>query len=162
MIQVAILMMNDENMTVLNYAEQFEEETGIKMDREVRNFHGSKMIMNEEQIIGLLLDTHTNEFEGQAHMTSDEFSLSRREQTDTKGEMKEITLLQHPDLEYELSPKWLGIIQDYLERNLGHTLVYALYDIPAPFLIRTSELCVKTNTPSVMDLELRKKIPEKE
>lgn len=156
-------------MNVFSYAEQFEDETGIRMEKEAIDFHGYDMIMNENRVIGILqLGTDTKAFEEYTFLESDGFSISRREYVDKDGNNKQVTLLCHPELKYELSPKWFGVVQDYLERNFGSAVVYAILEKPSPFLLRAEELGHAGSgisfvvAPSVIDENLRKMTPSKE
>jgi hypothetical protein len=155
-------------MNVINYAEQFEEETGIKMMTEAIDFHGLDMIMDENRTIGVLkLSEAMNLFDDYILLNPEGFSLSRKEYHDTNGVPRQVTLLHHADLKYELSPKWFGVVQDFLERNYGSALVYALSEIPSPFLLRSEPLGQNglgisfVVAPSVSDQEMRNKTPTK-
>ncbi|NHI83057.1 MAG: hypothetical protein EAX81_01960 [Candidatus Thorarchaeota archaeon] len=156
-------------MNVLSYAEQFEDETGIKMEKAAIDFHGFDMIMDENRIIGILhLGNDIKVFEEYSLLDSDGFSISKREYANKDGSLKQIPLLCHPKLEYELFPKWFGAVQDYLERNLGDVLVYAIPGKPSPFLLRADELgrdgfgISFVVAPSVVDEKLRNITPSKE
>lgn len=82
---------------------------------------------------------------------------------------KVISLLTHTRLQYQLSPKWLGIIQDYLETAYGHAYLYANPTKPSPFLVSSHPITEGSNTegclfviaPAVVDPALRKSIPPK-
>ena len=155
--------LSGETMNLVSCAEQFEDETGIKMEREAIDFHGHNMIMDEDRIIGILtLDEDTAMFTTYSLLNPEGFSLSKNEYSDSNGVKKIVTLLHHTDLKYELSPKWFGVVQDFLERNYGQALVYAELKAPSPFLLRAAVLGNKGTdisfvvAPSVIDKKMRK------
>ncbi len=160
--------LSGDTMNIIQCAEQFEEETGVKMEKEPIDFHGSKMIMDENRIIGLLNIEHPIQmFEKYELLDSEGFTLSRREYIDENDVSREVTLLCHDDLRYELSPKWFGMVQDFLERNYGRAMIYARLDVPSPFLISSDAIgTAKTAVsfvvaPAVVDSNLRGMAPKK-
>ncbi len=160
--------LSGEIMNLISCVEQFEDETGIKMEREAIDFHGFDMIMDENRIIGILtLNEETDLFDTYSLLSPEGFSFSKNEYSDSNGQKKLITLLHHADLKYELSPKWFGVVQDFLERNYGNVIVYAVSEVPSPFLLRAEVLGEKGSgisfivAPSVLDKELRNLTPKK-
>ena len=156
-------------VNVIHYAEQFEDETGIKMEEEVIDFQGLDMLMDENRIIGIIqLGEDTKIFRAYSLLKPDGFSIVRQEYQDVTGDSKRVTLLRHSDLKYELSPKWFGVVQDFLERNFGNALVYANPEVPSPFLLRSMPFgekeigCSFVVAPSVLDETQRKQVPQKE
>lgn len=157
-----------DEMDIFSNADQFEDETGIKMEKEIIDFNGFEMIMDENRIIGLLnLGDDTQLFSTYQNLDISDFRITKRSQKDDDGKTEQSTLLTHPELNYEISPKWFGIIQDFLERNGRDVYFYAQTENPAPFLMRSSEMGAKVSgysfviAPSVFDKSQRSKIPVK-
>ena len=156
------------SMSVFSQAEHFEEEMGVKMEKEVMDFKGLDMIMDEKRIIGILgLRDDTEYFTSYNSLELSDFRVLRKSYVTDKGDSKDVILLCHPEIKYEISPRWFGVVQEYLERNYGSVFVYALRDAPAPFLIRSEEIgkgtssCSFVIAPSVFDKDLRDRTPDK-
>ncbi len=151
-------------MSVISIAEHFEEEVGITMMKEVIEFMGMDLIMDEKQTFGILGVNPEVSIQGYSLLDLDSFGLKRVSYKSNEDEERYTTLLVHPDLRYELSPKWFGVIQNYLDENYGGVFVYARKDTPAPFLISSHEFesdeigCVFVIAPSVVDKEIKEKI----
>ncbi|MBD3189337.1 MAG: hypothetical protein GF308_01770 [Candidatus Heimdallarchaeota archaeon] len=160
-----------ENMSIFTIAEHFEEETNIRMEKETSKFHGLEMIMDEKQTIGIIPIKNIPEvFASYTLLATEEFQLTRMT-CDNKGDKKKqtISLLTHPELEYQLSPRWLGIIQHYLDTNYGQSYIYAKTQEPAPFLVSSKmfklnneEGCLFVVAPAVFKKKIRKQISEKQ
>jgi hypothetical protein len=156
------------SMNVISQAEHFEEEMGVKMEKEVMDFKGLDMIMDEKRIIGIVgLGDSTENFSSYETLELHDFKVTRKSYKTEKGVIKEVILLTHPEIKYELSPRWFGTVQEYLERNYGNTFVYALKKNPAPFLIRSESIgkgpssCSFVIAPSVFNTKLREEVPDK-
>ncbi|NHJ85295.1 MAG: hypothetical protein FK734_07520 [Asgard group archaeon] len=153
-------------VSIFSLAEHFEKETNITMEKNIIDFHGSEMIMDEQRNIGILEDYSKIDFFKNYHQLNiEDFELFKLQQEQIEVKDKISTLLKHPHLEYYLSPKLLGIIQEYLEKNFGEVTISATKDYPAPFLITTNidtKKCAFVIAPAFIDKELKKKIPRKE
>lgn len=160
-----------EKMSVFTIAEHFEEETNIPMEKEVTNFHGLEMIMDDKQTIGIIPIKNTPEpFASYTLFATKEFQLTRMTCNDKEDKKKQtVSLLTHPNLQYQLSPKWLGIIQHYLDTNYGQSYIYAQKQGPAPFLVSSKMFktnneeqgCLFVIAPAVFDEKRKKQIKGK-
>lgn len=157
-----------DQMNVYNHAEQFEEETGVKMERESIDFQGHEMILDESKTLGLVqLKKNDDIFSSYAHLPLEKFRLSRRQYVKKNRNEQEVVLLEHPDIEYEISPKWFGLLQAYLEDNYGRVIVFARQDAPAPFIVTPTspteepQGCSFILAPSVFEPSVREKVPDK-
>lgn len=155
-----------ENLSIINLAEHFENETGLIMEKEILEFQGSEMIMDEKKIIGILATFDENKLSKKhSKLPIDEFTIKKLKHEQESGVSKSYALLAHPKMEYYLSPKYFGIIQDYVENNFGELEVYAQLEVPAPFIIKAknkSNKCFFVIAPSFIDKKLLEKIPKKE
>ncbi|NPD87325.1 MAG: hypothetical protein HGN29_01295 [Asgard group archaeon] len=152
-------------MSILNIAEQFEEETGIIMDKEVSDFQGIEIIMDENKILGIMtLDKEHEILDTYEQLNVTDFKIIRKigsKKVDKKNQI--ISVLHHPEIEYYLSPKLYGIVQDFLERNHGDSLIYANKITPAPFIISSKKIgewrenCSFVIAPSIFDKPLKDK-----
>jgi hypothetical protein len=138
------------------------------MEKEIIDFNGFEMIMDENRIIGLLnLGNDAQLFSTYQNLDISDFRITKRFQTDDDGKIEQSILLSHPDLKYEISPKWFGIVQEFLERNGRGVHFYAQIKTPAPFLMRSNEMGAKESgysfviAPSVFDKSKRSQIPRK-
>ena len=153
-------------MSIINLAEHFENESGLIMEKEILEFQGSEMIMDEKKIIGILATFDENKISKTYNkLPVDEFTIKKILHEQESGISKTYALLAHPKIEYYLSPKYFGIIQDYIENNFGEPEIYAQLDVPAPFIIKAenqSNRCFFVIAPSFVDKKLLKKISKKE
>ena len=126
-----------ENLSIFNLAEQFEEETGIKMDEEITDFKGSEMVMDKRKIIGILANIDDNSFFNDfKEIDVEQFLIKKIVFNQESGLQKEAVVLKHPKMDYYLSPKYFGIIQEFSEMNFGIPKIFAILDKPAPFLVK--------------------------
>jgi len=155
-----------ENLSVFNLAELFEEETGIKMEKEITNFLNSEMVMDEKKIIGVLVAIDEQKFNSQYELLATEkMSMTNLALNQESGNSKTYAVLSHPDIDYYISPKYFGLIQDFLERNFGQPHIYAITDKPSPFIMKVEnkkEKCFFVIAPSFFGKDQLKKIPKKE
>ena len=151
-----------EHMSVFNLAEQFEEETGIQMDKEIINFKGSNMIMDTMKIIGILPDIEENElFSDYEELDVEQFGMKKLTFDQESGTPKTVVVLKHPDIDYYLSPKYFAIIQEYSEKIFGMLKVYAKLEQPSPFLAKAENRknkCYFVIAPSYADKDNKKMV----
>ena len=159
-------ILRGEKMSILSIAEEFEEETGLSMEREVSNFQGIEIIMDENKVIGIMtLDQKYEFLENYEQLDVTDFKMIRKANNENKEiKSKRISVLHHPELEYYLSPRLFGIIQDFLEKNYGDAKIYAHKTMPAPFILSSKEFgdptdnCSFVIAPSIFDKSLLDKI----
>lgn len=135
-----------ERMSIFSCAEQFEEETGIKMEKKASKFHGIDLIMDVRKVIGLIAeeDCEKDFFRNYKPIQVEGFELClrecRKEMREGEQKGKKELAFSHPDLKYHLSPEMLGALHRYLESKFGETHIYALKEKPCPFLFRAREI----------------------
>jgi hypothetical protein len=59
------------------------------------------------------------------------------------GITKTYAVLEHPKIEYYISPRYFGLIQDFGERNFGFVQLFAIKSKTDPFILKAGN---KTNT----------------
>jgi DNA-binding PadR family transcriptional regulator len=134
-----------ENLSIFNLAEQFEEETGIKMEKEVIDFKGSEMIMDSRKIIGILGNIDDNSFfAGYNEIDIEQFTMKKITIDQESGIQKTVFVLMHPKIDYYISPKYFGIIQEFSEKNFNVPRLFAILNKPAPFLVRAENVSRKS------------------
>lgn len=149
-------ILRGEKLSILNIAEQFEEETGLDMEREVSDFQGIKIIMNKSKVLGIMtLDQEYEILDRYEQLDITDFQFVQL--TSKKNQQQKISVLHHPEIEYYMSPKIYGIIQEYLELNFGDVFIYANKTTPTPFIISSTKIglwennCSFVIAPSVFD-----------
>lgn len=135
------LTLRGERMSIFSFAEQFEEETGTRMQKVTSKFHGMDLITDERKVIGLIAQEDCNkEFFAQYDpITIEVFKLCLKE-CEKKGKRGKELVVSHPDLEYHLSIQMLGVVYQFLENNFGEAHVFAVKKKPYPFLFRAAEM----------------------
>jgi len=130
-----------ERMSIFSFAEQFEEETGTKMQKVTSKLHGIDFIADERRVIGLIAqeDCKTEFFEQYNPIRIEGFKLCLKE-CEKKGKMVKQLVFSHPDLGYHLSIQMLGIVYQFLENNFGEAHAFAVKKKPHPFLFRAAEM----------------------
>ena len=130
-----------ERMSIFSFAEQFEDESGTKMQNVTSKFHGIDLITDERKVIGIIAQEDCNkEFFAQYDpITIEDFKLCVKE-CEKKGKRSKELVLSHPDLKYHLSIQMLGVVCQFLESNFGEAHVFALKKKPHPFLFRAVEM----------------------
>ena len=128
-----------ESMSIFSFAEQFEEETGTKMQKASSKFHGIDFVTDETRVIGLIAQEDcSKEFFAQYDSLSiEDFKLCLKE-CKKKGKSAKELVVSHPDLEYHLSTQLLGVVHQFLENNFGEVHVFAVKKKPHPFLFRAA------------------------
>ena len=130
-----------ERMSIFGFAEQFEEETGTKMQKVTSKFHGIDLITDEGRVIGLIAQEDCNkEFFAQYDpIAIEDFKLCLKE-CEKKGKRAKELVVSHPDLEYHLSIQMLGVVYQFLENNFGEAHVFVVKEKPHPFLFRAADM----------------------
>ena len=128
-------------MSIFSCAEQFEEETGTRMQKATSKFHGMDLITDERRVIGLIAQEDCNKefFTEYDPITIDGFKLCLKE-CEKKGRRAKELVVCHSDLEYYLSLQMLGMVYEFLENNFGEAHVLAVKRRPYPFLFRAKEI----------------------
>ncbi len=132
-----VKILRGDTLSVFNLAEQFEEETGHNMSNVVNEFMGSKIIMDEKQVFGLM-NEFDEEFliEDYIELEIDGLKIKRLIHEQESGIAKTYYVLEHPKINYFLSPKYFGLLQDFSERNFGSIKLFAKQTEIAPFIIK--------------------------
>ncbi len=135
------LTLRGDRMSIFSFAEQFEEETGTKMQKATSKFHGIDLVTDERRVIGIIAqeDCKKESFAQYEPITIEDFELSLKE-CGKKGKKVKELVFSHPDLEYYLSIQILGVVYQFLENNFGEAHVFALKEKPHPFLFRATEI----------------------
>ena len=130
-----------EHMSIFSCAEQFEDETGIKMQKATSSFRGIDLITDEKRVIGIITqeDCSKDFFTPYESLRVEDFNLCLKA-CEKEGKEGKVLVLSHPDLEYHLSPVMLGVVHQYLERNFGEAHILAVKEKPGPFLLRATEM----------------------
>jgi DNA-binding PadR family transcriptional regulator len=130
-----------ENMSIFSCAEQFEDETGTKMQKAILKFHGMDLITDERKVIGVIAQEDCNKefFVSYKPIRVEDFKLCLKDCRKDEKKGKEL-VLSHRNLEYHLSPVLLGLVHQFLERNFGEVHVFAVKEKPRPFLFRATEM----------------------
>ncbi|NPE08213.1 MAG: hypothetical protein GNW80_08025 [Asgard group archaeon] len=125
------------NLSTYSFAEHFEDDTGHKMDREMIEFQGSEMIMDEGKIFGIITDFEEKHLSKEyVELNIEELKVKKLNHKQESGVSKTYVVLAHPKIDYYISPKYYGLIQDYIERNIGVPQLYAQFSKIAPFIIK--------------------------
>jgi hypothetical protein len=130
-----------ENMSIFSCAEQFEDETGTKMQKTILKFHEMDLITDERKVIGIIAQEDCNKdfFVLYKPIRVEDFRLCLKDCRKEEKKSREL-VLSHRDLEYHLSPALLGIVHEFLEKNFGEVHVFAVKEKPDPFLFRAAEI----------------------
>lgn len=134
-----------DTLSVYNLAEQFEEDTGHKMSKDLNEFMGSKMIMNETRIFGILADLDEIVLkEDYIELQIEELGITKLNYKKESGASKTFAVLKHPKIDYFISPRYFGLIQDFGERNFGTVKLFAQKENAAPFIIKVENKLKKS------------------
>lgn len=130
-----------ERMSILSWAEQFEKETGTKMQKAPLEFHGIELITDKRRVIGLLAqeDCSREFFKEYEPLKLEDCNLSINESEKKTDKCTEL-VVGHLDLEYYISPQMLGIIHQFLSNNFEEAYAFAVKKKPHPFLLRAAEM----------------------
>ena len=154
-----------EKLSIFNLAEQFEEETGIKMEKNITDFKGSEMIMDNKKIIGIFDNVDDNSFfANYTEIDIEKLLLKKVTFTQESGFQKTVLVFMHPKISCYISPKYFGIIQEFSELNFGIPKIYAVLNKPAPFLIKAenkNSKCFFILAPSYLESQYQEEIQTK-
>jgi len=130
-----------EHMSTFSWAEQFEAETGTKMQKGTLKFHGIELIVDEKQIIGLIAqeDCRKEFFKEYEPLKIEDCRLHVKKSKKELEKCKEL-VVSHPNLEYYISPQMLGTAHQFLTTHFGEAYVFAVKKKPYPFLLRAAEM----------------------
>ena len=130
-----------EHMSIFSGAEQFEEETGTKMQKVTSKFHGMDLITDERKVIGLIAQEDCNKkfFAQYDPIAIEDFKLCLKECAENGKRAREL-VVSHPNLEYHLSIQMLGVVYQFLKNNFGEVHVFAVKKKPHPFLFRAAQM----------------------
>jgi DNA-binding transcriptional ArsR family regulator len=130
-----------ERMSIFSWVEQFEEETGTKMQKDALKFHGIELITDERKVIGLIAqeDCRKEFFKEYEPIKIEDCKLCLKQSEKEKKKCSEL-VVSHPDLEYYISPQMLGIVHQFLETHFNQVHVFAVKKKPYPFLFRSTEI----------------------
>jgi hypothetical protein len=134
-------ILGGEKMSIFNWVEQFEEETGTKMQKDVLKFHGMELVTDERKVIGLIAEEECRkEFFNEYEPISVENCELRIKQSEKESEKCSELVVSHPDLEYYISPRLLGIVHQFLETHFNQVHIFAVKKKPYPFLFRAADI----------------------
>lgn len=130
-----------DRMSIFSFAEQFEEETETKMQKATSKFHEMDLITDERKVIGIIAqeDCKKEFFAQYDPIKIKDFKLYLKE-CEKKGKNIKELVVSHPDLEYHLSIRMLGVVYQFLENNFGEAHMFAVKEKPHPFLFRGAEM----------------------
>jgi len=130
-----------EKMSILTWAEKFQEETGTKMQKSTSKLHGIELISDEKKVIGLLAQEDCNRefFKDYEPLRMEDCRLSLKPSDKETEKCVEI-VVGHPDLTYYITPQLLGAAFQFLSTHFSEARVYALKKKPFPFLLRATEI----------------------
>ena len=129
-------ILNGEKMNLTSIAEQFEEESKVKMLKEISDFKGIDMIMDETNSIGIFLSSLKPErYKEYKEIFVEDLRIVKK-----KNEKNVTLALNCPEFKHYLSQKYFGLIQEFLITNFGDLYLYTNYSETSPFLLSTKEL----------------------
>jgi len=130
-----------ERMSIFSWVEQFEEETGIKMQKDTLKFQGIDLITDERKVIGLFAqeDCRKEFFKEYEPIKVEDCKLCIKKNEKGSKKCSEL-VVSHPHLEYYVSPQMLGIVHQFLENHFNQVHVFAAKKKPYPFLFRAAEM----------------------
>jgi len=130
-----------ERMSIFSWGEQFEEETGTKMQKDTLKFQGIELITDEGKVIGLLAqeDCRRGFFKEYEPLKVEDCKLCIKKNEKESKKCNEL-VVSHPDLEYYISPQMLGIVHQFLETHFNEVHIFAVRKKLYPFLFRAAEM----------------------
>lgn len=132
-------------VSIIGYAEEFEKETGIKMQnksREGKLFDIAEMVMDESLVLGMILqeDCKGNVTKDCEEIRIEDLRLCMKEH-EWQGKFYRTQGLSHSNLSYSLSPYYFGAVMKYIEKFYdGGAHLFAIKQKLAPFLVRAKGL----------------------
>lgn len=148
------IKMRGDHMSIVGYAEEFEKETGIKMQKAIgeRKLKGRVgMIHDETNVIGILDEDECEDefFGGYIEIPIDELKFYVDE-SEWKGEKHNLYVLGHTSFAYRVSPRLFGSVLQYMQRNYDEAHLLADVVKPMPFMIRAKTLHERYDGPAFM------------
>ncbi len=131
----------DEKMSILGWAEKFQEETGIKMQKGASKLHEIELIPDEKKVIGLFAqeDCKREFFKYYKPLKVEDCKLSLKPDDEKTEKCLEL-VVSHPDLTYYISPQLLGAAFQFLSTHFEDAHVFVVKTKPFPFLLRAAEM----------------------
>jgi len=143
------------HMDIVSYAEEFEREIGIRMNKKIAEtkLKGRiEMVMDEKSVIGLLDEEKCEDdfFKDYEEIQISDMRLSVKIREDKNGKKFNHYVLGHPDLSYYLSPHYFGSALLYLQMNFGEARLFADKKKPMPFMLRAKKLGERYGGPAFL------------
>jgi len=134
-------ILRGDKMSLSGWAEQFEEETGTKMQKKSSKFHGIELISDERKVLGLIAqeDCNTEFFKDYESLSVQDCTLRVIHSTKEAEKCAEL-VIGHPNLSYYISPQLLGQVHQFLSTHFSCACIYGVKKKPFPFLLRAAEL----------------------
>jgi len=126
-------------MDLFDYAEDFQETTGIRMGIGEGKRVPRKLdfLMSEDRVIGIALEEWTESFMKTSR--AEVLELQPQEMGVAKAPNGKI-VLSHPRLSYFITPFYFGAAQGYIASRYKDSHVYASLDKPMPLIVRAKPL----------------------
>jgi len=130
-----------ERTSIFSWVEQFEKETGTKMQKDTLKFHGIELITDERKVIGLIAqeDCRKKFFKEYEALKIEDCKLCVKKSEKEAEKCNEL-VVSHPNLSYYLSPQMLGIVHQFLQKHFNEAHVFAVKKKPYPFLFRAADM----------------------
>jgi len=130
-----------ESMSMFNWVEQFQEETGTKMQKDTLKFHGMNLVTDERRVIGIIAqeDCSKEFFKEYEPLKLEDCKLCLKKREKESEKCNEL-VVGHPALEYYISPQMLGIVYQFLKNHFNDAQAFAVKKKPFPFLFRAAEM----------------------
>ena len=130
-----------EKISITSWANRFEDETGVKMQKTSSKFHGKELVSDERRVIGLIAqeDCCTEFFKDYKPISVQDCRLLTKRSKKESSKCSEL-VVRHPALNYYISPQLLGMVYEFLSNNFDQAHMFALKEKPYPFLLRATEL----------------------
>jgi hypothetical protein len=130
-----------ERTGIFSLAKQFEEATGMRMQKGSSKFHGIDLITDERKVMGLISqeDCDNKFFAQYVQIAIQDFKPCQKECSENGRKVREL-VMGHPDLEYHLSIQMFGVVCQFLNDHFGEAHAFAIRKKPNPFLFRAAEM----------------------
>jgi len=128
-----------EKMSILSWAEQFQKETGIEMQKSTSKFHGVELMSDQRKVIGIIAqeDCNTEFFKDYQQLKVENCHLQTKRSEKETEKCVEL-VVGHPDLSYYISPQLLGVVYNFLSTHFDEAHIFAVKKKPFPFLFRAA------------------------
>jgi len=133
-------------VSIVGYAEEFEKETGIKMQKkaaEKKLFGIAEIIMDESLVLGIIpqKDCKGKYFDEFEEIKVEDLELCTKE-WEWEGKAVRRQIFCHPKLSYGISPFYLGAVMRYVEHFFNRTVQLSVMKQkePSPILVKAQTL----------------------